>query len=158
MGGAYIKRLFFAIKSFSFSLSKKTNEFARNIAMARVTVEDCVVHIPNRFDLVLEAAYRAKQIASGAPLTVDRDNDKNAVVALREIADQTISLDELEESTINQFSKVSQSYDRIDDGEASVDNEARELLAEETSGGSGAELEADDSGMSFADENVEVED
>lgn len=125
--------------------------------MARVTVEDCVVHIPNRFDLVLEAAYRAKQIASGAPLTVDRDNDKNAVVALREIADQTISLDELEQSTINQFSKVSQSYDRIDDAEA-VDSEARELLAEETSGGSGAELEADDSGMSFADENVDVED
>lgn len=126
--------------------------------MARVTVEDCVVHIPNRFDLVLQAAYRAKQISSGAPLTVDRDNDKNAVVALREIADQTISLEELGESTVNQFSKVSQSYDRIDDVEASEDAEARELLAEETSGGTGAELEADDSGMSFADENVDVED
>lgn len=125
--------------------------------MARVTVEDCVVHIPNRFDLVLQAAYRAKQIASGAPLTVDRDNDKNAVVALREIADQTISLEELHEHTVNQFSKVSQSYDRIDE-ENEERNEARELLAEETSGGSGAELEADDSGMSFADENVDVED
>lgn len=126
--------------------------------MARVTVEDCVVHIPNRFDLVLEAAYRAKQIASGAPLTVDRDNDKNAVVALREIADQTISLDELHEHTINQFSKVSQSYDSIDEPDSEETNEARELLAEETRGGSTAEFEADDSGMSFADENVDVED
>lgn len=126
--------------------------------MARVTVEDCVVHIPNRFDLVLEAAYRAKQIASGAPLTVDRDNDKNAVVALREIADQTVDLDELHEHTVNQFSKVSQSFDRIDETEEEGKNEAQELLAEETSGGSGAELEADDSGMSFADENVDVED
>jgi DNA-directed RNA polymerase subunit omega len=126
--------------------------------MARVTVEDCVVHIPNRFDLVLEAAYRAKQIASGAPLTVDRDNDKNAVVALREIADQTISLDELHECTINQFSKVSQSYDSIDEPESEETSEAQELLAEETRGGTGAELEADDSGMSFADENIDVED
>lgn len=126
--------------------------------MARVTVEDCVVHIPNRFDLVLSAACRAKQIASGAPLTVDRDNDKNAVVALREIADQTVSLEELSEQTINQFSKVSQSFDRIDDVEEEGRNEAQELLAEETRGGSGAELEAEDSGMSFADENVDVED
>lgn len=126
--------------------------------MARVTVEDCVVHIPNRFDLVLQAAYRAKQIASGAPLTVDRDNDKNAVVSLREIAEQTISLDELSEHTTNQFSKVSQSFDRIDEPEEETRNEAQELLAEETSGGTGAELEADDSGMSFADENMHVED
>lgn len=126
--------------------------------MARVTVEDCVVHIPNRFDLVLSAAYRAKQIASGAPLTVERDNDKNAVVALREIADQTVDLEDLREHTVNQFSKVSQSYDRIEETEEEGRNEAQELLAEETSGGTGAELEADDSGMSFADENVDVED
>lgn len=126
--------------------------------MARVTVEDCVVHIPNRFDLVLSAAYRAKQIASGAPLTVERDNDKNAVVSLREIADQTVDLEDLREHTINQFSKVSQSYDRIEETEEEGRNEAQELLAEETSGGTGAELEADDSGMSFADENVDVED
>ena len=126
--------------------------------MARVTVEDCVVHIPNRFDLVLAAASRAKQIASGAPLTVDRDNDKNAVVALREIADQTVDLADLEESTINQFSKVSQSYDSIDEPETEEPSEAQELLAEETSGGSGTEVAADDSGMSFADENIDVED
>lgn len=68
--------------------------------MARVTVEDCVDKIPNRFDLVLLAAQRAREISGGAELTVDRDRDKNPVVALREIADQTIRPAELEESMI----------------------------------------------------------
>lgn len=68
--------------------------------MARVTVEDCIEIIPNRFELVVTAAQRAKQIAAGAPLTVDRDNDKNAVVALREIADQTIDIAALKEEII----------------------------------------------------------
>ena len=63
--------------------------------MARVTVEDCVVKVPNRFELVLVAAQRAREITSGAPLSVDRDDDKNPVVALREIADDTIELDHL---------------------------------------------------------------
>ncbi len=63
--------------------------------MARVTVEDCVDKIPNRFELVLLAARRARNIHSGAPLTVERDNDKNPVIALREIADETIDLDAL---------------------------------------------------------------
>lgn len=68
--------------------------------MARVTVEDCVVKIPNRFELVMLAAQRARSISSGMPLTVDRDNDKNPVVALREIADTTIDLDELQNSLV----------------------------------------------------------
>ena len=59
--------------------------------MARVTVEDCVDKIPNRFDLVMLAAHRARELSSGLPPTVDRDNDKNPVVALREIADETLS-------------------------------------------------------------------
>ena len=63
--------------------------------MARVTVEDCVLKVPNRFDLVLLAAHRARAIAQGASLTVDRDNDKNPVVALREIADETVGTDAL---------------------------------------------------------------
>ena len=67
---------------------------------ARVTVEDCVVKIPNRFNLVLLAAQRAREITSGAPLSVDRDDDKNPVVALREIAEETIQLDHLEESLV----------------------------------------------------------
>ncbi|ETX15729.1 DNA-directed RNA polymerase subunit omega [Roseivivax halodurans JCM 10272] len=68
--------------------------------MARVTVEDCVDKVPNRFDLVLLAAHRAREISSGAPLTVDRDNDKNPVVALREVAEETQSADELRERMI----------------------------------------------------------
>jgi DNA-directed RNA polymerase subunit omega len=59
--------------------------------MARVTVEDCVDKVENRFELVLLASHRARMIASGAPLTIDRDNDKNPVIALREIADQTVA-------------------------------------------------------------------
>ncbi|MBM3549326.1 MAG: DNA-directed RNA polymerase subunit omega [Alphaproteobacteria bacterium] len=68
--------------------------------MARVTVEDCVVKIPNRFDLVMVAAQRAREVAAGASITVDRDNDKNPVVALREIADETVDLDGLRESLV----------------------------------------------------------
>ena len=68
--------------------------------MARVTVEDCVDKVPNRFELVMLAAHRAREVASGSPLTVDRDNDKNLVVALREIAEETQSADELRERLI----------------------------------------------------------
>lgn len=65
--------------------------------MARVTVEDCVDKLPNRFELVMLAAQRARKIGSGAPLTVDRDNDKNSVVSLREIADETVEVEDLKE-------------------------------------------------------------
>ena len=68
--------------------------------MARVTVEDCVDKVPNRFELVMLAAHRAREISSGSTLTVDRDNDKNPVVALREIAEETQSADELRERLI----------------------------------------------------------
>jgi DNA-directed RNA polymerase subunit omega len=68
--------------------------------MARVTVEDCVDKVPNRFELVMLAAHRAREIASGAPLSVVRDNDKNPVVALREIAEETQSADDLRERMI----------------------------------------------------------
>ncbi len=68
--------------------------------MARVTVEDCVDKIPNRFELVMLASHRAREISSGSSITVDRDNDKNPVVALREIADEMQSSDELRERLI----------------------------------------------------------
>lgn len=68
--------------------------------MARVTVEDCVLRIPNRFDLVMVAAQRARELAGGAPLSLERDNDKNPVVALREIAEDTVSIDVLQNSLI----------------------------------------------------------
>ena len=73
--------------------------------MARVTVEDCVERIPNRFELVMLAAKRSREIASGSVLTVERDNDKNPVVALREIADETVPLDELREELVRGLQK-----------------------------------------------------
>jgi len=68
--------------------------------MARVTVEDCVDKVSNRFDLVLLAAHRARELSTGAEITVPRDNDKNPVVALREIADETLTADQLREAAI----------------------------------------------------------
>ena len=73
--------------------------------MARVTVEDCVDKIENRFELVLLASHRARQIAQGQQITIDRDNDKNPVVALREIADETLSPGDLKEDLIHSLQK-----------------------------------------------------
>ena len=85
--------------------------------MARVTVEDCVDKIPNRFDLVLFAAQRARQISGGAELTIDRDRDKNPVVALREIAEETVHPAHLQEAVVSGMQRV-----QIDDEEAPDDN------------------------------------
>jgi len=87
--------------------------------MARVTVEDCVVKVPNRFELVLLAAQRAREITSGAPLSIDRDDDKNPVVALREIADETVALDHLKSSVVRGMQK----HVEIDEPEESHDLE-----------------------------------
>ncbi len=81
--------------------------------MARVTVEDCVDKISNRFDLVLLAAQRARQISGGAELTIDRDRDKNPVVALREIAEETAKPNHLHEAVIGSLQRV-----QVDDEEA----------------------------------------
>lgn len=81
--------------------------------MARVTVEDCVDKISNRFDLVLLAAQRARQISGGAELTLERDRDKNPVVALREIAEETVRPDNLQEALVGSLQRV-----QIDDEEA----------------------------------------
>ncbi|MBI2707188.1 MAG: DNA-directed RNA polymerase subunit omega [Proteobacteria bacterium] len=93
--------------------------------MARVTVEDCIRVVPNRFDLVLLASQRGRQVAAGSPLTIDRNNDKNPVVALREIAEQTISLDDLQEILIQGLQKHLQSDE--------PEEEFLELLADEHS-------------------------
>jgi DNA-directed RNA polymerase subunit omega len=82
--------------------------------MARVTVEDCIEKVENRFDLVLLAAHRARQIASGAPLLVDRDRDKNPVVALREVAEGELKPIDLEEGLIHSLQK----YVEVDEPEA----------------------------------------
>ena len=94
--------------------------------MARVTVEDCIEKIPNRFDLVLAAAQRARDISSGNPLTIDRDKDKNPVVALREIADETVDPDFLRDEIIKGLQKFSNpevsNEDEYDELEAKNDS------------------------------------
>jgi DNA-directed RNA polymerase subunit omega len=99
--------------------------------MARVTVEDCIDKVENRFELVLLASHRARMVSSGAPITVDRDNDKNPVVALREIADTTISPGDLKEEFIHSLQK----YVEVDEPES----ETVPLIA-----GTGGSVEADD--------------
>jgi len=82
--------------------------------MARVTIEDCIVKVPNRFDLVMRASRRARDISSGSELTVERDRDKNPVVALREIAEGTIDLDELKENIVQGLQRLV-AYDDTED-------------------------------------------
>ena len=82
--------------------------------MARVTVEDCIDKVENRFDLVLLASHRARMISSGSQITIDRDNDKNPVVSLREIADTTVSPGDLKEDLIHSLQK----YVEVDEPEA----------------------------------------
>lgn len=74
--------------------------------MARVTVEDCVEQVPNRFELVLMAAHRARMLREGSPMTIDRDNDKDPVVALREIADETVDLKVVKEALVSSLQDV----------------------------------------------------
>jgi len=85
--------------------------------MARVTVEDCVEKVPNRFDLVLLASHRSRNIAAGSSLTVDRDNDKTPVVALRELAEETLDLNDLRESLVTGLQRVIQDDDLPDEME-----------------------------------------
>ena len=116
--------------------------------MARVTVEDCVEKVPNRFGLVALAAQRARHISAGAALTVDRDDDKNPVVSLREIADETVQLDELKEDLIKSLQRHVEQDEPEDD---LVDDMAiRQELAGE--GGAGDdEIEALTKTMSIDD-------
>ncbi|MWB76727.1 DNA-directed RNA polymerase subunit omega [Pseudooceanicola sp. 216_PA32_1] len=104
--------------------------------MARVTVEDCVDKVPNRFELVMLAAHRAREISSGSSITVERDNDKNPVVSLREIAEETQSADELRERMI----EANQTQIEVDEPEddnmsllmgAEVDRPAEDDMSEE---------------------------
>ena len=99
--------------------------------MARVTVEDCVDKVPNRFDLVLLSAHRAREISGGSELTIDRDRDKNPVVALREIADQTVRPDNLKESVVSSLQRVvAEDDDEVDDiGSLSQQAEALRITA-----------------------------
>jgi DNA-directed RNA polymerase subunit omega len=114
--------------------------------MARVTVEDCVLKIPNRFELVMMAAQRARDVATGASLSIDRDNDKNPVVALREIADETIGLDELRNALIKGHQKVVEADEPEDDIVELMAGEqawAQQMNMGEDGEGEGDELGAD---------------
>jgi DNA-directed RNA polymerase subunit omega len=131
------------------------------VSMARVTVEDCILNIPNRFDLVITAAQRAKQISSGMPLTIDRDNDKDAVVSLREIADKTIDFKLVQEEIVAHFQKRQgfDPNDHVEDDEVSniYSSSARELQ-DAFSDTNQYLMEQPSAGMSFVEENIEVED
>jgi DNA-directed RNA polymerase subunit omega len=111
--------------------------------MARVTVEDCIDKVENRFELVLLASHRARMISSGAPITLDRDNDKNPVVALREIAEETVSPGDLKEQLIHSLQK----YVEVDEPES----ETVPLI-----GGTRAGIDADDTDVA-ADRMTEEE-
>jgi len=86
--------------------------------MARVTVEDCIEKVDNRFDLVLLAAHRSRNIAAGSALTVDRDNDKTPVVALRELAEETLDMGDLRESLVSNLQRVIIDDDMPDEEES----------------------------------------
>jgi DNA-directed RNA polymerase subunit omega len=96
--------------------------------MARVTVEDCIDKVDNRFELVLLAGHRARQISQGQPITIDRDNDKNPVVALREIAEETLSPGDLKEDLIHSLQK----HVEVDEPEADVPAIAADAEAVDT--------------------------
>tara|TARA_B100000989_G_C19379900_1_gene401155 strand:+ start:206 stop:610 length:405 start_codon:yes stop_codon:yes gene_type:complete len=98
--------------------------------MARVTVEDCVKKIPNRFDLVIAAAQRSREISNGIPIEVDRDNDKNPVVSLREIASETVDAESLQERFIRSMQKNLIKEESNEDQEASLEEEFAAYLNE----------------------------
>jgi DNA-directed RNA polymerase subunit omega len=112
--------------------------------MARVTVEDCIIHVPNRFDLVMVSAQRAREISSGSALHIDRDRDKNPVVALRELADEKLDIPQLQESLIKGYQR------RVESD--SSEEELKELMAEEQKWASAAAAMAE--GMARADEEA----
>jgi DNA-directed RNA polymerase subunit omega len=98
--------------------------------MARVTVEDCVLKVPNRFDLVMVASQRAREISAGAQLTLERDNDKNPVVALREIADETVNIASLSESVVTGLQKHVENDEPEEEGQGFGVGAGEDMLAE----------------------------
>ena len=119
--------------------------------MARVTVEDCVLKVPNRFDLVLVAAQRAREITAGAPLTLDRDDDKNPVVALREIADETVVIDRLQDQLIRGMQK----HVEIDEPEETIELESNLFGVAEALGVAGLGEDIEEEGAAEEDELAE---
>jgi DNA-directed RNA polymerase subunit omega len=123
-------------------------------AVARVTVEDCVERIPNRFELVMLAAKRSREISSGSVLTVERDDDKNPVCALREIADETVPLDELREELVRGLQK------HIEVDEPEEDDEIEMMTAASLANEAGMDVSVsgsnsiDDKNSGYSSENI----
>lgn len=132
--------------------------------MARVTVEDCVLKVPNRFELVLLASQRAREIGSGSTLGVDRDNDKNPVVSLREIADTDLSLDGLRDSLVKNHQKVIEVEDEGEDiidvmeGESEWAQVAGQAAEGELEGAGMGEDSGEDADDADADEEADADD
>ena len=120
--------------------------------MARVTVEDCVLKISNRFELVMLAAQRARNISAGAAMTIDKNNDKNHVVALREIADETVQLDELEEALV----KGLQRFVEADDPEE-VDEELLPIQQDQDEDGVESQPQMEKLSSMYVDAEIPVE-
>lgn len=143
--------------------------FKRIIFMARVTVEDCVEKVENRFELVAIAAQRAKSIASGAQITINRDNDKDAVVALREIAKETVKVDDLKNQVIQNFQRPVDLEDEDFETSFGEDESENDKEVTETSSEVSEIMEEESEGklvndgekpqpISFEEENIDVED
>lgn len=134
--------------------------------MARITVEDCVLKVPNRFELVLLAAQRAREISSGSPLSVDRDNDKNPVVSLREIADETVLVDDLNAHLVQNLQKHVEKDEPEEDnpellaaaGDDLIGLETRRSLVEEEIADEVLQVGNDALGMDGDDDTVGAED
>jgi len=121
--------------------------------MARVTVEDCIIKVPNRFDLVMLAAQRARDISSGAALTIDRDNDKNPVVALREIADSTIDLEAASDALVQGLRKHVETEQPVEEGSFGTgDTDILSDLSQTAEDAAGEGDEDDDLEGEFEDE------
>jgi len=122
--------------------------------MARVTTEDCVTEIPNRFELIMTASQRARKIGAGAPITVSRDNDKNTVVSLREIAEQTIDIADVQEDLTQSYQRVHESdSDDIDLAEL-IGNEAMDDDAAEEALLQAAGVYGDDEDTALSDDDM----
>ncbi|WP_193170380.1 DNA-directed RNA polymerase subunit omega [Nisaea nitritireducens] len=126
--------------------------------MARVTVEDCILEIPNRFDLVMIAGQRARDISAGGQLTIDRDNDKNPVVALREIADKTVDLGNLQEALVRGLQRVVEDDGPEDDDMSAIEADGGAAI-EEAADALGMQIQSakeDGAGAGFEDVDEEV--
>ncbi len=130
--------------------------------MARITVEDCIQQVPNRFELVLLAAQRARDISAGAPLMVPHDNDKNPVIALREIAESKLDLDHLRYELIyglRRYRKLEEALTAREEEEPDLEAELAKLLPvsggeAESGGGTGGELESLPETLSYSEFDV----